>query len=225
MAKFESKLIGMIRVAVAEDNPFLLNAVKEKLSFYRDISFKFSGENGVQLLEALEKNHHVDVVLMDIQMPVMDGIKTTELLKNRYPQIKVIMLTVFDDDENVFNAIKAGADGYLLKDTDPDSLHNGIVEIYNGGAPMSPSIALKALKMLRNPGKTESLVQQVDFNLTQRETEILEQLSRGLNYNQIAENIFIAPNTVRKHLENIYKKLQVHNKVEALRKAEKHGLV
>jgi DNA-binding NarL/FixJ family response regulator len=163
---------------------------------------------------------------MDIQMPEMNGLEATELIKNKYPQIKVVMLTVMDDDDNIFNAIKAGADGYLLKETNPEELYNGIKQVLEGGAAMTPSIALKTLNLLRFPQRlTQDKIQQEEIELSKREIEILEQLSKGLNYQSISDNLIISPATVRKHIENIYKKLQVHNKVEAIQKALKHNLL
>lgn len=215
-----------IKIAIAEDNNFLAQSIEEKLAFFDDFKFKFRGKNGAELIGKLEEDHVIDVILMDIQMPEMDGIKATELIKNRYPQIKIIMLTVFDDDENIFKAIKAGADGYLLKEITPDTLHDGICQVLEGGAAMTPSIATKALNLLRFPEKiTADKVQVEEISLTKRESEILEQLSKGLNYQLIAENLFISPPTVRKHIENIYKKLQVHNKMEAVQKAMKNNLI
>ncbi|MBU2651348.1 MAG: response regulator transcription factor [Bacteroidetes bacterium] len=214
----------MIKVALAEDNNFLAASIEEKISFFHDLKFKFWGENGKELLHKLEADHNIDVVLMDIQMPEMDGIKATELLKKKYPHIRIIMLTVFDDDENIFRSIRAGADGYLLKDASPDDLYKSIQEIMEGGAPMTPSIALKALKMLREPLPDNDEESQ-NYQLTQRETEILEHLSRGLNYGEIASNLFISNGTVRKHVENIYRKLQVHNKLEAVNLARKERLI
>ena len=159
-------------------------------------------------------------------MPEMDGIKATELVKNKYPQIKVIMLTVVDDDEYIFNAIKAGANGYLLKEIDAENLYKSIIEVTEGGAPMTPSIALKTLNLLRNPTiATEKIEESDTIKLTKRETEILIQLSKGLNYNSISDNLIISPSTVRKHIENIYKKLQVHSKMEAVMKAQKRNLI
>ena len=105
-----------IRIAIVDDNTFLIKAVEEKLSFFDDLEVKFSSMNGLNLLQDLEENSNVDLILMDIEMPVMNGIEATEKVKQKYPQIKIIMLTVFDNDENIFNAIKAGADGYLLKE-------------------------------------------------------------------------------------------------------------
>jgi DNA-binding NarL/FixJ family response regulator len=215
----------ILKIAIAEDNSFLAKAVIEKLSFFNDLDFKFKGVNGAELIGKLEANHNIDVILMDIQMPEMDGIVATEIIKNKYPHIKIIMLTVFDDDENLFKAIKAGANGYLLKEIDAENLHKCILEVMNGGAPMTPSIALKTLKLLRNPLTINDIDELEQIKLTNRETDILEHLSKGLNYNEIAKNLIISPSTVRKHIENIYKKLQVHNKMEAVSKARKHNLI
>lgn len=215
-----------LKICIAEDNHFLAKAIQEKLRLFEDISIKFIANNGAELIGQLEENYHIDVILMDIQMPKMDGIKATELIKKRHPQIKIIMLTVVDDDDYVFKSIKAGANGYLLKEIDAKNLYDSIVEVLNGGAPMTPSIALKTLKLLR--GADLSLLSSDDkekVQLSKRETEILVHLSKGLNYNQIAENLFISPSTVRKHIENIYKKLQVHNKMEAVIKAKNQNLI
>ena len=216
----------MIKIAIAEDNSFLAKAVEEKISFFDDLKFKYRGANGNEFIGKLEQDHNVDVILMDIQMPEKDGIATTEYVNSKYPQIKILMLTVFDDDDNIFKAIQAGADGYLLKETNPKDLHKAITDVLEGGAAMTPSVALKALNILRNPSKiTSDQIQQEEISLSKRETEILEQLAKGLNYQKIADNLFISPSTVRKHIENIYKKLQVHNKMEAVQKAMKHNIL
>jgi len=142
---------------------------------------------------------------MDIQMPEMDGVKATEIINNKYPQIKIIMLTVFDDDEYIFNSIQAGASGYLLKETNPDFLYESIKNVLSGGATMTPCIALKTLQLLRNPERMKlGDTYRENIKLSQRQIEILTQLSKGLNYIQIADNLFISPGTVRKHIENIY---------------------
>lgn len=214
-----------LKIAIAEDNNFLAKAVIEKLSFFNDLEYKFRGVNGAELIGKLEVNHNIDVLLMDIQMPEMDGIVATEIIKAKYPHIKILMLTVFDDDENIFNAIKAGASGYLLKEINAENLHKCIFEVTNGGAPMTPSIALKTLNLLCNPIIIDNTDEIEKIKLTNRETDILEHLSKGLNYNEIADNLIISPSTVRKHIENIYKKLQVHNKMEAVFKARKHKLI
>ena len=214
-----------LKIAIVDDNSFLINAIKEKLSFFEDITVKHTALNGSDLLGKLEDNHNVDLILMDIEMPVLNGIETTQIVKQKYPQIKIIMLTAFDNDENIFNAIKAGADGYLLKEINPKDLYEGIVETLNGGAAMNPSIALKTLKLLRNPLSIENEKDKEDISLSKREIEVLEQLSTGLSYTVIAENLFLSPSTVRKHIENIYKKHQVHSKIEAVQKAKRHNII
>lgn len=215
-----------IKIALAEDNDFLASSIKEKLElFENEIEFKFRGKNGKDFLQKLDKDHNIDIILMDIEMPEMNGILTTELVKEQFPNIKTIMLTVFDDDENIFNSIQAGAMGYLLKDETPDTILNGIKMVLEGGAAMSPTIAAKSLKLLRNPKRVFSDEDKEDFYLSKREIEVLDQLSQGLDYNKISENLFISPSTVRKHIENIYRKLQVNNKMKAVKKALKHNII
>ncbi len=215
----------MIKIAIIDDNSFLIKTTQEKLSFFEDFDLKFTAYDGKNCMEKLEKNHNIDLILMDIEMPIMNGIQATQLIKNRFPQIKIIMLTVFDNDENIFNAIKAGADGYLLKEVNPKDLHQGILDTLNGGAIMTPSIAMKTLKLFRNPVEFKTNIKNEEFNLTPRETEVLEQLSKGIKYNDIAENLFLSTGTIRKHVENIYSKLQVHNKMEAITKAKSNNLI
>ncbi|RAK24197.1 LuxR family two component transcriptional regulator [Flavobacterium aquaticum] len=215
----------VIKTVIVDDNTFLIKAIQEKLSFFDDIQIKFTALDGSDLLTKISNNHNIDVILMDIDMPVLNGIEATEIIKNKYPHIKVIMLTVFDNDENIFNAIKAGADGYLLKEVEPKTLYEGIIDTLNGGAAMNPSIALKTLKLLRNPIDLDNKKEEEIIKLSGREIDVLEQLSKGLNYINIAENLFLSPATVRKHIENIYTKLQVHNKLEAVQKAKKNNLI
>jgi DNA-binding NarL/FixJ family response regulator len=212
-----------VKIAIVDDNSFLITAVKEKLSFFDDLSVKFSAVDGSDLLAKLEDNHNLDLILMDIEMPVLNGIEATEIVKKKYPHIKIIILTTFDNDENIFNAIKAGADGYLLKEVNAKDLYTGIIETLNGGAAMTPSIAMKTLKLLRSP--VDFNIKQEDLKLSDREVQVLEHLSKGLSYNAIAENLILSPGTIRKHIENIYKKLQVHNKLEAVEKAKKNNLI
>jgi DNA-binding NarL/FixJ family response regulator len=214
-----------VKIVIADDNLFLISAVKEKLSFFGDLRVKFTAINGSELLTKLEDNPHIDLILMDIEMPVLNGIQTTEIVKQKYPHIKIIMLTIFDNDEHIFNAIKAGADGYLLKEINPKDLHEGILETLDGGAAMNPSIATKTLKLLRNPRDFNNVLGQENIKLSEREVQVLEQLSKGLSYNVIADHLFLSTGTIRKHIENIYKKLQVHNKLEAIDKAKKNNII
>lgn len=214
-----------VKIAIVDDKFFLAKAVAEKLSFFKEFHLKFTAEHGADLLTKLDGNPHIDLILMDIEMPVLNGIEATALVKQKYPQIKIIMLTVFDNDEHIFNAIKAGADGYLLKDTTPDELQKGITETLSGGAAMNASIAMRTLKLLRNPEAISNLQEREEISLSSREIDVLEQLGKGLSYTKIAENLFLSPSTVRKHIENIYKKLQVHSKIEAVAKARQNNII
>lgn len=215
----------MIRIAIVDDNTFLQKTIQDKLSFFADVEVRMKAIHGQDIIEKLEKNHNLDLILMDIEMPKMNGIEATAIIKSKFPQIKIIMLTVFDNDENIFKAIKAGADGYFLKEVNPQELYNGIQETLSGGAGMTPSIALKTLKLLREPLVFDDSIPKEEISLTSREIEVLEQLSKGLKYNAIAENLFLSPGTIRKHVENIYTKLQVHNKLEAIQKAKNNKLI
>lgn len=213
------------RIAVIDDNNFLIKSVKDKLSFFEDIAISLTANNGLECMDKLEENRMIDLILMDIEMPKQNGIETTALVKQKYPQIKIIVLTVFDDDENIFNAIQAGADGYLLKDTEPQTLYDAIIQTMEGGAVMTPSIALKTLNLLRSPLSSQTEVEEEAIKLTSREIEVLEQLSTGLPYTSIAENLIVSPATVRRHIENIYQKLQVHSKTEAIALAKKKRFI
>ncbi|RAK24160.1 LuxR family two component transcriptional regulator [Flavobacterium aquaticum] len=215
----------MIRIAIVDDNTFLQKTIQDKLSFFADVEVRMKAIHGQDIIEKLERNHNLDLILMDIEMPKMNGIEATAIIKSKFPQIKIIMLTVFDNDENIFKAIKAGADGYFLKEVNPQELYNGIQETLSGGAGMTPSIALKTLKLLREPLVFDDSITKEEISLTSREIEVLEQLSKGLKYNAIAENLFLSPGTIRKHVENIYTKLQVHNKLEAIQKAKNNKLI
>ncbi|MCX7611359.1 MAG: response regulator transcription factor [Ignavibacterium sp.] len=216
----------MITVALAEDNDFLAKSIKEKLSFFSDeIKLLFRAKNGKEFISILETYKEVQVALMDIEMPIMDGITATAELSEKYPNIKVIMLTVFDDDEKIFKAIRAGAMGYLLKEESPQKIVDSIKLVLEGGAPMSATIASKTLQLLRNPINIDKKNTEQDFNLSSREIEVLELLKKGYDYNKTAEQLFISPYTVRKHIENIYRKLQVHNKIEAVQKAIQNRII
>ena len=213
----------MIRVAIAEDNVFLSKSLVDNLSTLDDVKLKHVSSNGEKLLEQLQIDSQVDVILMDIEMPKMDGIATTAEVSRLYPQIKIIMLTVFEDDESLFNAIQAGANGYMLKDESLQKIHAGMKDVLDGGAPMTGSIAMRTLKLLRSQETAPSKVKEYD--LTKREKEILEHLCQGQTYTEIAENLIISPKTVRKHIENVYQKLEVHSKLDAVTVARNNRLV
>lgn len=220
---FDEKLKLPITIAIAEDNSFALKACMDKLAPHREFKVVMNAFNGTELLANINQ-HQVDLVLMDIQMPGMNGIEATKLIKQQYPQLKVLMLTTFDDDENIFKAIMAGANGYLLKEENTENLRQSIIETLSGGAAMSAGVALRVLNLLRNPFQPKADETQ-DYGLTKREVELLTQLKNGLSYEQIATNLFISYGTVRKHIENIYRKLQVNNKVSAVDVATKNRII
>lgn len=209
--------MAQIRIGIAEDIPRLAVALKEKVELDPSIQVSVIRSNGKELLDALEGGTQVDLVLMDIRMPVMDGIEATKRIRGLWPSLPVVMCTVFDDEAYILDAILAGATGYLLKDTPPAKIHAAIREALEGGAPMSPLVAGKALQLIR---KTELQPKSVpdQYNLTTREREILDLLAEGQSYQQVADKLFISYGTVRKHVENTYRKLEVHGKVEAIRK-------
>lgn len=214
----------MIKVGIAEDISQIAEALKHKLELSPDFEVKFIAKNGKIAIQELLKNNNVDVLLMDINMPEMNGIEATEKISARWPAVKIIMSTIFDDDEHLMSAIMAGAGGYLMKDEPPAQVHKSIYNILEGGAPMSSGIATRVLKLLKSGGKTNGQATE-NFNLTEREIEVLQHLSKGLSYEQIANNLFISYGTVRKHIENTYRKLQVTNKTEAINKASKNNLL
>ncbi len=209
-----------IAIAIAEDNPLALRSILKKLEGHENMSVLLKAGNGSTLLNEFRKEQS-DIVLMDIEMPVTDGIAATKQLKDLYPDVKVLMLTTFDDDDKIFNAILAGASGYLLKDESAENIHKAIMDVSRGGAAMSAGIALKTLNYIKKNHETPN--PEIETNmLSQRETEILIELKSGLGYKQIADRLFISEGTVRKHIENIYRKLHVDNKVSAVNVATKN---
>lgn len=202
-----------ISVVIVEDDDLIregmTNIIDEQFGYRCSGSFS----NGEALLEKINLINP-KIVLMDIGLPGMNGIECLRQIRQNSQNILVIMLTVFEDDERVFESIIAGADGYLLKKTTPPKIIDALNDVLNGGAPMSNQIAKRVLdnfRMTPDVDETQSL--------SKREKEILDLLSKGFTHKQIAENIFISPETVRGHLKNIYKKLQVHSKTEAVSKA------
>lgn len=169
-----------------------------------------------------------DIILMDVRMPGMNGVETTSQIKEKYPWIKVLMLTTFDDDDYVVEALKLGAVGYLLKDMPPADLIKAIREIYEGGVLISPKVAAKIVDKLVSPiGKRRNLDSEANLlvnDLSNREKEVLRLLAQGLDNKEIATRLFIAEQTVKNHVSVIYSKLGVHDRVQALRKADEIGI-
>ena len=211
-----------ITLGLVEDQALLADDLVEKLSLHTELTVVLLARNGVDLLEKLVQTQP-QVLLMDIEMDQMDGIEATRRVKEFYPLLKIIMLTVFDDDQKLSDAIRAGASGYLLKDTPAQKLGNAIQDVLEGGAPMSPSIASRALNLLRTtpdkPTPPRNIAEEA--NLTPREQAVLELLAQGLSVKLISEKLFVVEKTVRKHLEHIYEKLQVDGSRGAIIKYQK----
>jgi DNA-binding NarL/FixJ family response regulator len=209
-----------ITVGIVEDNLLLAKTITDKLALSEDLEVVIKATNGQDLLNQLENNNIPDVILMDIEMDIMDGITATYRVKSKFPSIKILMLSVYDDDQKLFEAIQAGASGYLLKDEKTSKLINAISEVFEGGASLSPSMATKALNLLRKP--TEQNINADIECLSLREKEVLECLTEGKTIKQIADKLFVAEKTIKKHLEHIYQKLQVNSSREAMAKVMKN---
>jgi DNA-binding NarL/FixJ family response regulator len=202
----------MISIAIIEDDEdireILENLVRTTEGFECAGTFA-NAETGLEFLTV----HHADIVLMDINLPGMNGIECVRQLKLIHPEMQFIMCTVFQDDDSVFNALKAGATGYLLKTDDPGSIIEAIHELHAGGSPMTPQIARRVMESFKKPAVNELL-----HLLTKRETEMLNFLAKGFRYKEIAEKLFISTETVRKHINNIYQKLHVQSRTDAINK-------
>lgn len=210
-------------IAIVDDKPYLRNSLKEKLSsIENDITVIMEAGDGSEFLKLMKQaSPQPDVVLMDIEMNELNGIETVQRAAPLFPAVKFIMLTVFDDDERIFNAIKAGAHGYLLKEESAQNIIDAVYQVYeDAGAPMSPGIARKAWKWLTALSMAPVAVKTVAKSglepLSEREKEILKCSMEGKEYTQIAEQLFLSKHTVRQHMKNIYSKLHVSSKVEAL---------
>ncbi len=215
----------MTYVAIVDDKKSLRTALQERFSAFENYTVLFTAENGKDFLQKMMEARKViepDVVLMDIDMPIMNGIDAVAQGKERYPNSKYLMLTIFDEDDKIFSAIKAGADGYLLKDEPIEKIKEAIINLLNDeGAPMSPSIARRALNLLMNSKLNTSTKDEKfkadSYNLSDREKEVLTLLVDGLEYKEIGQKMNVSPNTVRNHISNIYKKLHVTSKTQAIR--------
>ena len=214
-----------VRVAIFEDRKPVREAISMLVKGTGGLELAGVFPDCSSLLKDIEQSGP-DVVLMDIEMPGMSGIEGVKLLKEHFPSIVVIMQTVFEEENKVFQAICNGASGYLLKDTPPARLMEAIVEASKGGAPMSPSIAKKTLELFqKHLGKYKDDSASIDYHLSKRETEILQWLVKGYSYKMIAAACSISFDTVRSHIRNIYDKLHVASMTEAVAKAIKEKLV
>ncbi len=230
-AKFD-QFLKMIRIAIVDDRANNRNILADKLQRNEYFTVTLQAGNGEDFLDEMKKlpdDQKPHIVLMDLEMPVMDGVTAIASASSLYADVKFVVLTIFDDDDKVFKAIKAGACGYLLKEESSAVITDMLMNLWESGAgPISPSIAYKILQMVQQPALTpksnKETVEDI-FLLSDREKEILQLLSQGLDYKEIANKIFISPNTVKKHTINIYQKLHVNSKAQALRIAYTKGLI
>lgn len=213
--------MGMtVRVGIVEDD----SSIRESISSLINEAEGFSCDQVFASVEsALEdlSDPPPDVLLMDINLGGMSGIEGVRRLRSIHPGLNVIMLTVFEDSDRIFQSLCAGASGYLLKRTPPDKLLEAILEVYHGGAPMTASVARRVLNLFTSIAPPAL----PDVHLTSREAEILQHLVSGSSYKKISKELFISFDTVNSHIKKIYEKLQVHSKTEAVAKALKHKLV
>jgi DNA-binding NarL/FixJ family response regulator len=211
-----------VHVTIFEDN----NDLREGMQYILNASPGFSCvgayANCNNIIKHLNEDEP-DVVLMDIQMPGTSGIEAVAVLRNKFPDLPVLMQTIFEDDSKIFAAICAGANGYMLKNTPPVKLLEAIREVAEGGSPMTPSVAAKVLKMFKDQNPKATTVENIE--LTEREKEILTLLVDGLSYKMIADKLFISYETVHSHVKKIYQKLHVSSANEAISKALRSKIV
>lgn len=218
-----------IKVAIVEDHDIFRKRLMELLGFYEELDLVFTADSGEQCLKFIEQAEEEkipNVILMDIELPGISGIETTFQVKENVKDIDIIMFTVFEDDERLFESIQVGATGYLLKDTPIDTVVSSLKEVREGGSPITPSIARKLMGMASKPeSKTQEQTDIVPFDLSPAELRILEQVIDGKSNKEIAEEVFLSPWTVKTHIKNIYKKMHVNSRAAAVRLAMKRGMI
>jgi DNA-binding NarL/FixJ family response regulator len=205
----------MIEIGIVEDNIKIRNLIQKFLDMQEKMSCQIAVDSVEEMLEYLKKNESPDVLLMDIQLPGMSGIEGISIIKKEYPDIEIIMLTIYHDSHKIFDSLVAGASGYLLKHTSLPEIKESIENLVEGGAPMSPQIARKVIEHFKKPEPEKN----PDSDLTSREQDIVNGLVDGLSYKLIADRFDISIDTVRAHIRNIYKKLHVNSKAEVIAKS------
>ena len=216
------KNISLIRVAIFEDNKHLRETLEFLLSNAEGFACTGTYADCSNMIDNLAE-HPCDVVLMDIEMPGMNGIDATKLIKQNFPHINILIQTVFYEDEYIFNAICAGASGYILKSTTPDGYLEDIKDVQAGGSPMTPGIARRVLELFKDKLSPGTPVK--DYNLTTQEKKVLQLLVQGKSYKMIAAELFVATDTVKSHVSNVYAKLHVHSGTEAVSLAIRDKIV
>jgi DNA-binding NarL/FixJ family response regulator len=210
----------MIRVAVYDDNKSRRESLEAFIMLSPEMEHAGSFENCATILLDMATTNP-DIILMDIEMPVVNGLEGVKAVKQQYPHIKIIMQTAFDDDDKVFAALQAGAEGYILKSASITQIAQSIDEVIKGGAAMTPSIALKVMRYFGQ----KPIAAKPEYNLSPKENEVLKQLTKGLSYKMIADQMGISYFTVNNHVKKVYEKLQVHSLGEAVALAHKEKLI
>lgn len=212
-----------IEVILADDHALFRQGLAQLLSAEPDIAVMYQASSGREVLEKL-KTQKVDVVIMDISMPDIDGIAATREIAQRYPQVKVLVLSAHEDRDSLFGAIEAGATGYVLKDTEPEELAKAIRIVARGGSIVSPSVTPQLLQGVREVGYDPAEAERRRLNLSDREVQILRELATPKSPAQIGRELFISTKTVQNHISSIYRKLGVGSRTEAVMKAMDLGL-
>ncbi|MBU9935800.1 MAG: response regulator transcription factor [Ferruginibacter sp.] len=223
-----------IKIAIIDDKASNRNILKDKLLRHDHFEITLTAEDGkdfLQKMKSLPADKLPDVALMDLEMPNMDGVDAIAAGSSFFPSVKFVVLTIFDDEDKIFKAIKAGAFGYLLKDESAENITDTLWQMHESGVgPLSPGIAHKILQLVQNNEltlvkKTNGSNEKFFFDLTEREREILQLLVDGLSYKEIGTRLNISANTAKKHVINIYNKLHVNSRAQALHLAYEKGLL
>lgn len=212
----------MIKLGIVDDRSEIRENLRRVFALFDDVEVVFEGRDGQDAVRYMQSGHpRPQLLLMDIQMREMDGIEATRRIKKEHPSVKILLLTVFKEEERILAAFEAGADGYLLKGERPVKMMELIRDTIEGRLSLSPEVAATTVNVLRQ--KLQKASTPEDYSLSERELEVLKLLSDGKSYQEVAKDLFISPKTVRSHTDNIYRKLNVHSKVEAARIALENG--
>ena len=212
----------MIRLMICEDVKDVREGFRYLLNMEDEIKVVAAYESAEKLMEGIKHQGAPDIILMDIELPGISGIEATIEVKRCYPEVAILILTIFEEQEKILNAVQAGATGYILKNSKPGELVAQIRALHSGGSPISPNVARVLLQEFQ---RDHSSKDHDDYNLTPREKEIVKGIVNGLTYREIADHYCIASSTVKKHILHIYKKLNVRSKVEFMKKVMESDLI